>query len=178
MQAQIIECQKTESQPFLRDEEIAGTFEKSVAVLVLNFGQGRFLHGTLGIIRSLGRLGIPVFANQLHPGLPIGCSRYLAGKFSWPTTKESAEQFLEELGRIGKVLDRPTILIPSDDLSAILIAENADALPSQFISVRQPPHLPRTLANKRTLWHLCHRLGVHVPTTFFPHSPEELFDVS
>jgi D-aspartate ligase len=162
----------------LRDEEIAGFFDRSIAVLVLNFGQGRFLHGTLGVIRSLGRLGIPVFTIQLHPRLPVGSSRYLAGKFLWPITSNVADQFLDELGKIGKLLGRPTILIASDDLSAILIAENADRMPPQFIAVRQPPQLPRTLADKRTLWHLCHRLGVHVPPTFFPESREELSDVS
>src|SRR5580692_5113985 len=160
------------------DFEIAAHFDRSVAVLVLNFGEYPFLHGTLGIIRSLGRLGIPVFAVQRYPSLPSGASRYLTGRFLWGADGRNADQFLEGMARIGKILDRPTILVPADDFSAILIAENADALAPWFMFVRQPRTLPRTLANKRRLYHLCKELGVSCPPTVFPQTREELRDVA
>jgi|SRR5579862_580320 len=160
------------------DQEIATLFDRSAGALVLNFGKGRFLHGTLAVIRSLGRLGIPVFAIQLRPRLPISFTRYLSGTFSWSTRSDRADDFLEGLGKIAKVLDRPSILIPSDDLSAILIAENANQIPAQFIATRQIAQLPRMLANKRTLWHFCQQRGVEVPPTFFPTSETELFELS
>jgi D-aspartate ligase len=160
------------------DFEIAAHFDRSVAVLVLNFGEYPFLHGTLGIIRSLGRLGIPVFAVQRYPSLPSGASRYLTGRFLWGADGRNADQFLEGMARIGKILDRPTILVPADDFSAILIAENADALAPWFMFVRQPRTLPRTLANKRRLYHLSKELGVSCPPTVFPQTREELRDVA
>src|SRR5579864_1637233 len=140
------------------DWDIATHFDRSVAVLVLNFGEYPFLHGTLGIIRSLGRLGIPVFAVQRYPSLPSGASRYLSGRFLWEADGRNTDQFIEGMAMIGKILDRPTIVVPADDFSAILIAENADALAPWFMFVRQPPTLPRTLANKRSLYHLCREL--------------------
>jgi predicted ATP-grasp superfamily ATP-dependent carboligase len=79
---------------------------------------------------------------------------------------------------LGKTLDRSAILIPADDMSAILIAENAAALSSRFIFARQPPTLPRTLASKRSLYQLCQRFAVDCPQTFFPETREELLETA
>jgi D-aspartate ligase len=160
------------------DQEIAANFDRSVAVLVLNFGDYPFMHGTLGIIRSLGRLGIPVFAIQRCPTLPIGASRYLAGKCLWSIDGKNTDEFLQGMAKISKVLDRPTILVAGDDLSAILMAEHARELEPQFKFVRQPEKLPRTLANKQYLYGLCQQLGVPFPATVFPQTREELLAVS
>jgi D-aspartate ligase len=160
------------------DRELAGHFDTSVAALVLNFGAYPFHQSSLGIIRSLGRVHIPVFTIQRNSLIPSGVSRYLSGKFLWRTDVQDREQFLEGIERIGKILDRPTILVPADDLSAILIAEHADDLATRFMFARPPATLPRTLANKRCLYELCRRLGIACPHTAFPDSREELLDLS
>ncbi len=159
-------------------QECAVHFDTSVAVLVLNFSAYPFRQNSLGITRSLGRLGIPVFAVQRSSYIPSGFSRYLAGKLLWCTNAQDRDRFLEGVAKIGKILDRPTILVPADDLSAILIAEHADQLASQFIFARPPATLPRTLANKRCLYELCHRLGIACPYTVFPQTREELLDLT
>src|SRR5712664_3094756 len=107
------------------DRELAGHFDTSIAALVLSFSAYPFHQSSLGIIRTLGRVGIPVFAVQRNSLIPSGVSRYLAGKFLWRTDAQDSGRFLEGMVRIGKILDRPTILVPADDLSAILIAEHA-----------------------------------------------------
>jgi len=160
------------------DREFAGRFDTSVAALVLNFGAYPFHQSALGIIRSLGRVGIPVFAVQRQSCIPSGVSRYLAGRFLWRTAALDSSRFLEGMARIGKILDRPTILVAADDLSALLIAEHADELAAQFIFARPPASLPRTLANKRCLYELCHRLGIACPHTVFPQTREELPDLA
>jgi D-aspartate ligase len=151
------------------DQEIAVDFDRSIAALVLNFGEYPLMHGTLGIIRSLGRLGIPVFTILRRPRLPVGASRYLAGRFLWPIDGKSPnlDEFLDGMARIGKMLDRPTPLVAGDDISAILIAEHTEDLAPQFVFVRQSGKLLRTLVNKRNLSHLCQRLGVG---TFFANT--------
>lgn len=160
------------------DRELAGRFDTSVAALVLNFGASPFHQSSLGIIRSLGRMHVPVFAVQRHPSIPSGASRYLAGKFLWQTDASDSGRFVEGMARIGKILDCPTILIPTCDLSAILIAEHADELASQFIFARPPATLPRTLANKRSLYEICNRLGIACPHTSFADSRDELLDLA
>jgi D-aspartate ligase len=157
---------------------LAGHFDTSVAALVSNFGAYPLHQTSLGIIRSLGRVGISVFAVQRNSFIPSGFSRYLTGKFLWRTEARNSDRFLEGMERIGKILDRPTILIPADDLSALLIAEHEEELASWFMFARPPASLPRTLANKRYLYELCFRLGIACPHTVFPASREELLDLS
>lgn len=160
------------------DRGFAGDFDTSVGVLVLNLGASPFHQSGIGIIRSLGRLRIPVFAVQRSSFIPSGASSYLAGKFLWRTDGTHGDRFVQGMEAIGKMIDRPTILVPTDDLSAILIAEHADELASRFIFARPPAALPRTLANKRGLYELCRRLGIACPLTVFPHSREELVDLA
>jgi len=160
------------------DRELAGHFDTSVATLVLNFGTYPFHQSTLGIVRSLGRVGIRVYTVQRESFIPSGVSRYLSGKFLWRTDPQDSVRFLEGMETIGKILDRPTIVVPADDLSALLIAEHGDDLPSRFMFARPPASLPRKLANKRSLYQKCRKLGIACPHTVFPASREELVDLT
>ena len=51
--------------------------------MVLKFDQNVLHHGSLGVIRSLGRLGVPVYGVHEGPWAPAASSRYLAGRFFW-----------------------------------------------------------------------------------------------
>ncbi len=153
-------------------------FDTSVAALVMNFGEYPFHHGSLGVIRSLGSVGIPVFATQRRALLPSGASRYLRGKFLWKNGGRDVDEFLDRMASIAKKIGRPTVLIPADDLSAVRIAENSHLLPSNFIFPKLPTTLPRSVANKKSLYHLCRRLGIATPTTFFPESRRQLMELA
>ena len=58
-----------------------GAFDISVAAVVVRLRHSVVHYGGLGVIRSLGRLGIPVYA--FHEGrlAPVATSRYLSGGF-------------------------------------------------------------------------------------------------
>jgi predicted ATP-grasp superfamily ATP-dependent carboligase len=103
-------------------------------------------------------------------------SKYISGKFLWKADAKDKDQFLEGMATIAKMLDGPTILVPTDDLSAILIAEHADVLTSLSRFARPPATLPRRVANKRNLYDLCQQLGVACPRTVFPNSRKEWLD--
>jgi D-aspartate ligase len=124
-------------------------------------------HGGLGIVRSLGRVGVPVYGVYEQRFAPAGVSRYLAGRFTWQSDP-SDERFLDGMATIGERLDRPTILVPTDDLGAILVSDHAQALSRWFRFPRQPPGLPHRLASKKGLFELCGRLGVACPRVAFP----------
>jgi len=149
-------------------------FDATVPVLVLKVGRYPLHHGAVGIIRSLGRMGVPVYAVVEHQFTPAASSRYLTGAFIWDTRNLSVQRFLRGMDTIGQRLNRPTILIPTDDCAAILIAEHAERLQRWFCFPRQPPTLPRTLANKWELYRLCKALGVPCPETAFPGSIDDV----
>src|SRR6266571_4511113 len=90
-------------------------------------------YGGLGIVRSLGQLGIPVFGvdeNRWAPGL---CSRYCRGKFIWNVDNSSPEGTVEFLLAIGRKIGAPSILIPTSDETATLVAQYAEALSEMFL---------------------------------------------
>jgi len=141
-----------------------------VPVLILGNTELVLHHGIVGIIRSLGRMGVPVYCVVKDRLTPAAVSRYLTGAFVWNTSCLNAECFLDGMHTMCKKLGCPAVLIPTDDLSAILIAECAPALESCFLFPNQQPELPRKLANKRELYTLCREIGVTYPGTAFPRS--------
>jgi predicted ATP-grasp superfamily ATP-dependent carboligase len=145
-----------------------------VPALVLNVGRLVLHHGGVGIIRSLGRMGVPVYATVENRWTPAAVSRYLTGAFVWDTRRLDAARFLAGMQLIGKQLDRPTVLIPTGDDAAILIAEHASDLREWFIVPRQSASVPRSVANKRELYRLCEKAGVACPRSVFPACEDDV----
>jgi D-aspartate ligase len=150
--------------------------DAAVPVLVLKLGRLVLHHGGVGIIRSLGRMGVPVYSLVEDRFTPAACSRYLTGLFVWDPRGLDAQQLVQGMDRIGERLNRPTILISVDDVGASFIAEHAAALQRWFLFPQQPAPLPRTLANKRLLYLLCKRIGVACPETVFPSSIDDVHE--
>jgi predicted ATP-grasp superfamily ATP-dependent carboligase len=144
-------------------------------VLVFKTARNIIQHGPLGIIRSLGRLGVPVYAAVEDRFAPAAMSRYLTGAFVLDTGILNTERLLTGLATIGERLGRPTVLVPTDDSAAAFVAEHSDALGKWFLFPQLPRELPRRLANKRDLYFLCRSIGVPCPETAFPGSVDDLY---
>lgn len=153
--------------------------DTSVPALVVKVGQYSWHHGGVGAIRSLGRLGIPVYAVTEDSWTPAAVSRYLKDRFVWRTTGlEDPAWLIAELLDIGRRVGRPTVLVPTDDEIAVLIAEHAAELRGAFLIPEIEPTLPRRLASKRGLYELCREHGVPTPWAAFPTNPDELNTVA
>jgi predicted ATP-grasp superfamily ATP-dependent carboligase len=149
--------------------------DRDVPGLIVKFGDYPLHHGGVGAIRSLGRLGVPVYAITEDPYTPAAASRYLTRAFVWPTTgTEDPGRLVEGLLRIGRRIGRPTVLIPTDEEAAVLIAEHPDELGKHFLFPRVAPSLPRRLASKQGLHELCAEHGVPSPTAAFPRSYDDI----
>jgi predicted ATP-grasp superfamily ATP-dependent carboligase len=148
--------------------------DTTVPVLLLKLSNNVMQHGTLGIIRSLGRLGVPVYPMVEDRLAPPAMSRYAAKSF---LTRELSEQGHVRLGKLneaGQRLGRPTILVPTDDSGAVFIAEHAGSLARWFLFPRIERDLPRRLANKRDLYQLCTNLGIPCPETNLPNCLDDV----
>jgi len=150
-------------------------FDVTVPVLVLKIGRYAVHHGTLGIIRSLGKLGVPVYAVVENHFAPATASRYLSKAFAWDTGDRDAERLLVRITKIGERLGRPTILIPTDDSAAAFIAEHAHALAKWFLFPQVSGDLPRRLSNKRELHFLCRNFAIPCPDNVFPRSVDDVY---
>ena len=106
-------------------------------------------HHGAAIARTLGRLGVPVYAAVESRATPIAVSRYVKGTFVWHGTGLAAETLLECLTTVSRALGRTAVLIPIDDVASILLAEHAVELRERFLFPHPTPDLPRRLADKR-----------------------------
>jgi predicted ATP-grasp superfamily ATP-dependent carboligase len=137
-------------------------------VLVFNLGHNAVQHGALGVIRTLGRMGVDVYAvvdGHLAPG---AVSRYTRGSFVWKAGDEEPEQIAAGLLAIGERIGRKAILVATDDRAAALVAERAEVLEQAFVFPHPPRCLPRRLSNKRELYLLCKEIGIPCPETVCP----------
>jgi D-aspartate ligase len=140
------------------------------AALVFKFGRSRLHHGSLAVIRSLGRAGVPVYAVLSDEQVPARHSRYLRGGFVWPAAVHAdgyrsgaAKTLLAGLTRIIEIIDRPTVLIATDDQAATFLAERRAVLPSGCLVPGCPDDLPGKLIDKRTCTELIRAAGLPVP---------------
>jgi D-aspartate ligase len=144
--------------------------------LILKTSAYPLSHQGLGVIRSLGNLGVPVYTVIEDRFAPAALSRYLKGKFVWDFRQLTRTQLLELLTDVGEQLNGPTVLIPTDDFAATLIAQEAMALRKWFLFPKVPPFLPNALANKRLLYELCRQMQIPCPRSLFPNSIFEVHE--
>jgi len=129
-------------------------------------------HGALGIVRSAGMLGVPVFHIHQEPSCVLDHSRYSRGHLTFPPGA-TAGQKVEILRRFSRDEGR-AVLIPVDDASAMFVADHAPSLDDAFLFPDQPLGLARSLASKREMHELCLRHDVPTPAAAFPQSEADV----
>ncbi|MFC5667132.1 ATP-grasp domain-containing protein [Kitasatospora misakiensis] len=152
--------------------------DREVPALLVKVGHYPPHHGVIGAIRTLGRLGVPVYAMLQRRRTPVAYSRYLAGTFVRPVSgMEAPELLVDGLLEIGRVIGRPAVAVSTDDESAVLLAEHADRLREWFLLAPVAPDLPRRLANKDGLHRICREHGIPTPRAWAPVGHGELLRI-
>jgi D-aspartate ligase len=144
--------------------------DTSTPAVVLKFDANVMHHGGLGVIRSLGRLGVPVYGVHEGPWAPAAGSRYLAGRFFWQPSAADVDRVLMGLQRLADRIGRPSVLITTDDAGAIFLAEHGRDLRRWFLFPDPPRDLPRKLAGKYSLSQVCLEMGISCPRATTPDS--------
>ncbi len=135
----------------------------STPAVVLKLDRNVMHHGGLGVIRSLGRLGVPVYGVHEGPFAPAANSRFLQGRYFWDPGVHDAARVVDGLLRLADRIGETAVLFATDDAGAIFLAEHGDALRSRFLFPRPPADLPRRLAGKYSLYQLCRELEIPTP---------------
>jgi len=131
-------------------------------------------HGALGIFRSLGTLGVPVYAVEDGEWAPPLHSRYCRGIFHWDVRNAHPRDSIASLLKIARHFDRPPILIPTDDATAVLVQEALAELQPAYQFPVLPMGLARRLCSKKELYFLCRDHRLPTPQTAFPQSRADL----
>ena len=131
-------------------------------------------HGGLGIVRSLGRLGVPVYCVDANYWEPAFSSRYCRGRFVLNIESAAAAQSVPALLEIGQKLAGRPILIPTTDRAAIWVAEHAADLRATFRFQHQDATLVRLLCDKGRMQELARQNGVPTAQSVVPRSKEDV----
>jgi predicted ATP-grasp superfamily ATP-dependent carboligase len=153
-------------------------FDRSVAVLVLKTRPYPLHHGTLGVIRSLGRAGAAVYCSLEDSAAPAAYSRYVRSPGFNVLSIDDPSACVADLLRFQHKIDKKIVIIATDDGGAIFLAEHADALRPGFLLPAQPSHVPRMVASKDQLPALCAGIGISVPAIAVVHSADEIAAVA
>jgi predicted ATP-grasp superfamily ATP-dependent carboligase len=134
--------------------------------------------GPLGVMRSLGRLGVRVYGVKHQGWSPSSSSRFCAGTLSvgidgrpWPDDART----LTDLEAAGKRLGEGTILIAGSDEWSVFVATYAVELARWFRFPMVPLALVEELAAKDGLYRLATTHGLPTPRIVFPESREQAF---
>jgi predicted ATP-grasp superfamily ATP-dependent carboligase len=127
-------------------------------------------HVSIGVARSLGRKGIPVWLMANHP-IPK-FSRYVKRAFDWPGAEHpDALRSIIDLA-VRYRLDG-WVLIATGDQDMQLIAQNRAALSEHFRVATPDWDVVRWLYDKRLTYQRAADLGMDFPHSFQPQSHDE-----
>jgi D-aspartate ligase len=150
--------------------QISSKIDASVPVVILKAYQ----HGSLGIMRSLGRLGVKVYSIDANPWAPSVYSRYSRGKFIWDLDTASNDATVSYLLEIAQKIGARPILIPTYDEGAVLLADHAKELSEGYIFPQLSPQLVRSLTSKKEMYSLAKKHAIPTPEAYFPQSEDDL----
>jgi len=127
----------------------------------------------LGVIRSLGRRGIP---SVVIDNLPRSAwfSRYVTKRFKWQGPMED-DAFLNFLLCIGKEHHlEQWILFPQQDEVVELVARNTRQLAQVYRLVTQDWDIVKWANDKRLTYSMAQVLGIPYPRTWYPAGEDDL----
>ncbi len=127
----------------------------------------------LGVARSLGRKGIPVWVLK-KPDHPLAAfSRYVSRTLTWCSCDTASNlEFL--LGLAAKHNLKGWLLLPTDDEMVGFIARHYEPLSKYFLLTLPPWEQLQWACDKRLLHQFAKRLELDQPSTFCPKSRAEV----
>ena len=127
----------------------------------------------LGVVRDLGRLGIPVVAVDHYPA-----SMGLASRYAVPVVcrdpRYDEPGLIEDLQRIGAALPQRAVIFPAFDDHVWAISRHAERLEEFYVIPFARWDVMRRLADKKDQLRAAWRAGVDTPKTAFVHGPDDL----
>jgi predicted ATP-grasp superfamily ATP-dependent carboligase len=133
-----------------------------------------YYHGGVGVVRTLGRLGVAVHAVHRDASVPAARSRYVRELVEWDTDARDPEATVERLLSLGRRLGERAVLVVCHDAGQAFVDTHAHRLSARFTFPHRDPELTRRLISKRGLFELCREHGVPTPEAAFPRDRDEV----
>lgn len=118
----------------------------------------------LGVVRSLGRQGVPVHLVSYDRKDMAPCSKYVRSCRILPHPEKQPEEFVAGLLDIGKKTGR-AVVFPADDPTLVTLSKYRAELEATFIVPTPDWTITQKVINKDITYALAEQAGVPVPKT-------------
>ncbi len=125
----------------------------------------------LGVIRSLGSMGVPVVAVQYDDRDMGFASTYVRERIRAPHPETDEEAFIELL--IDRAPRERAPLIPASDAALAAVSRNKERLDQRYVVAATEWSITRRFIEKRHTYALAQEIGVPAPKTVVPRSIED-----
>jgi D-aspartate ligase len=145
----------------------------SLPVLVLPMDH----YGSLGVIRSLGRLGVQVYGVHRTNTPVASFSRYCRRIFKLDLDAASPALCVDNLSNFARKIGGRPLLIATDDRTALFVAQNTSGLQESFLFPQNRFQVVWSLYNKKDMYLLARRLSIPTAETVFPKSRMDVIEI-
>jgi predicted ATP-grasp superfamily ATP-dependent carboligase len=133
---------------------------------------GADYYGTLAAVRCLGETGVPVYVADENKGARALFSKFTKERLVHPAAS-AMDDLVQWLAAFGR--QHPgTVLYPTNDHLAWLLAARHAELKDAFHTYQPSPSVILTLLDKKRLGEACAAVGIDTPATAYADSDESL----
>lgn len=127
----------------------------------------------LGVIRALGKKGVPIVAVTYDKKDFGYCSRYVTCKICAPHPDKNEDQFISLLVKLAERFES-SFLIPVSDETLVAVSRNKSLLERYYIVACAQWDIIERLIDKKHTYELAEAAGVPLPKIMFPESFEDV----
>ena len=127
----------------------------------------------LGVVKALGREGVPVYLVQGMPDPVSGASRY-ARTFHAPHPVEEPEAFVGFLEELAQPLRHKPVLLPTTDVTVMLMNDFRERLEQTFHFNIPPGDVIQKITSKEGFYELARQHNLPVPRTISARTVEDV----
>ena len=128
----------------------------------------------LGVVRALGRHGVPIILLSSNHQYVARYSRYINKWLRFPDPMESEDKYIESLIKLGKQIEEKCVVIPTNDGAVMTLSKHKGELEQYFLLPIPSFEVVEKCVNKRMFYQLLKQMSIPHPKTYFPKDLKEL----
>jgi D-aspartate ligase len=127
----------------------------------------------LGVLRGLGRKGIPITLLDVDPCSMVRYSSFINQRLSCPNPQVSDTAFIHFLIELSTHLDHKPVIIPTGDAEVMALSRHKDALDAFYRIPISSLDIIDLLVNKKRFFQYLSRKAIQSPKSYFPETIDE-----
>ncbi|MBI0583225.1 MAG: hypothetical protein ISF22_03255 [Methanomassiliicoccus sp.] len=153
-------------------DDVESIMQEQAKAIVLNVGTPN----GLGVIRSLGREGVPILAVDHHKNAPGLHSRYASPQVL-PEPAAHPEEVFKRLMSIGSGFGEKGVLFPCSDAYVLFVSRYRKELAEHFDFCIPSEAVLEGMVNKRRQYEEASRIGTPISKTFYPQDMKQVREI-